>query len=100
MPEGVEWTRPQGGYCCWITLPNLPAYDDLYNAALRQGWAFAPGRVFLAQPGLQQAVRICYAQHSPAVLRAGVMTLARLIQQRMETAVPVATRLPDWSPIV
>jgi DNA-binding transcriptional MocR family regulator len=100
MPAGVNWTRPMGGFCCWLTLPNLPIYDDLYSAALRQGWAFAPGSVFLAQPETTQAVRICFGQHSPAVLRAGVESLATLIRLRMEVSTNGDRRIPDWSPIV
>ncbi len=63
MPAGVSWTRPQGGFCCWMTLPPQPVFGDLYQAALRQGWAFAPGEVFLAQADNRQpdpaAERFC-----------------------------------------
>lgn len=98
MPAGTRWTEPQGGYCVWITLPAHPPLDDLYTVALRHGWAFAPGSVFLAQPMEGQSLRICYGQQPPATLRAGVAALAQLIAVRLEgePTLPAA----DWAPIV
>lgn len=84
MPPGVTWSVPEGGYCCWVRLPQWGIYDDLYAAALREGWAIAPGHVFHAQPGAQQAMRICYGQHDPATLRHGVEVIARLIRGHVE----------------
>lgn len=100
MPDGVRWSAPSGGFCCWLTLPAHPVFDDLYAAALRQGWAFAPGNVFLAQGGGIQAVRICFGQQPPATIRSGVEALARLIRARMDAAVAVHQRTPDWAPMV
>lgn len=100
MPEGVHWSRPDGGYCCWITLPARPEFDDLYSAALRQGWAFAPGRVFLAEPGAEQAVRVCFGQYPGSILRAGVEALAGLIRERMELSEPLIHPVPEWRPFV
>jgi DNA-binding transcriptional MocR family regulator len=101
MPPGVGWTRPNGGYCCWITLPKEHAFDDLYPAALRQGWAFAPGNVFLP-PGAPYgpALRICFGQQPPFTIRAGVEALAQLIRTRMESTPKSSRELAEWSPIV
>jgi DNA-binding transcriptional MocR family regulator len=101
MPQGVHWTQPQGGFCCWLSLPPQPYFGDLYQAALRQGWAFAPGEVFLAQPSGQQHLRICFGQQPPETIRSGVEALARLIQARMEQATVLPAPAGDvWSPIV
>jgi DNA-binding transcriptional MocR family regulator len=102
MPPGVTWSQPQGGFCCWLSMPAHPIYDDLYAAALRQGWAFAPGSVFQPPGGeaVERAVRICFGQQEPAAIRAGVGVLAQLIRARMEAAGRLNTRVPDWSPLV
>ncbi len=105
MPPGVAWTRPQGGFCCWVTLPPAGLFDDLYTAALRQGWAFAPGNVFQARGGAQtgslpQAVRICFGQQPPAVIRRGVESLARLVSLRVEEGALAQPASPDWQPLV
>jgi DNA-binding transcriptional MocR family regulator len=105
MPPGVTWTCPAGGFCCWVTLPDAPVFGDLYQAALRRGWAFAPGEVFLAQPGGQSGspscVRVCFGQQGPEAIRSGVEALARLVAARLEQH--SALRLPaieEWPPLV
>jgi DNA-binding transcriptional MocR family regulator len=101
MPAGTRWTSPHGGLCVWITLPSHPPLDDLYTVALRQGWAFAPGSVFLAQPTAEQSLRICFGQQPPATLRAGVTALARLIAVRLESETQTTARdTVDWAPMV
>ena len=100
MPDEVRWSTPGGGFCCWITLPAHSAFDDLYPAALRQGWAFAPGNVFLPQGTHEQSVRICFGQQAPATIRSGVEALARLICARLEAAGDMQARTPDWTPMV
>jgi DNA-binding transcriptional MocR family regulator len=99
MPAGVTWHTPEGGYCCWVKLPEEGIYEDLYAAGLRQGWAIAPGHVFSARVGTTQAFRICFGQHEPAVLRRGVETVANLIRTRMNTNAVLEPRARDWAPI-
>jgi DNA-binding transcriptional MocR family regulator len=100
MPLDVQWTEPQGGFCCWVTLPAHGAFDDLQQAALYRGWAFAPGEVFLAQPSPRYHLRICFGNQSVESLRTGIATLAALIRERL-----VAEPLPmpvnaNWAPLV
>lgn len=99
MPSGVTWQTPEGGYCCWVRLPEQGIYEDLYAAGLRQGWAIAPGNVFSARGGTTQAFRICFGQHEPAVLRRGVETIAHLIRARMGASPALEPNARDWAPI-
>ena len=66
MPSEVTWTEPQGGFCSWITLPRLNTFNDLQQAALHRGWAFAPGAAFLAQPDGFRHMRLCFGHQHPA----------------------------------
>src|SRR5262249_1373838 len=49
MPEGVRWTKPDGGMCLWLELP--PGYDasELMIHSRERGVLFAPGRYFYVQ---------------------------------------------------
>ncbi len=96
MPPGVTWTRPAGGFCTWLTLPAGHGFSGLLQAALEQGYAFAPGASFLAEPGPQQHVRICFGNQTPQTIRTGIELLAALIREQME-------RPPgpgEWTPLV
>jgi len=96
MPPGVVWTRPSGGFCTWLTLPEPYGFDGLQQAALEQGYAFAPGASFLAEPTARRHLRICFGNQPPETIQSGIELLARLIREQME-------RLPtpgDWTPLV
>ncbi len=98
MPAGVTWTRPVGGFCCWVTLPGVDALDDLYQAALRRGVVFTPGEVFLAEPDSYHHMRLCFGAQSPEMIRDSVALLGGLLRERIGWG---ARRLnPDWAPLV
>ena len=48
MPEGVTWTRPEGSFYVWLTVPETVDTDELVLAALDRGVAFVPGSAFYA----------------------------------------------------
>jgi DNA-binding transcriptional MocR family regulator len=100
LPAGVSWSPPQGGFCVWLTLPDSPAFGDLEQAALRQGWAVTPGEVFLAEPAARRSLRLCFGGQPPEALQAGVELLGRLIQERMAGVQPPRPQTVDWTPLV
>jgi DNA-binding transcriptional MocR family regulator len=100
MPSAVTWTRPKGGFCSWLTLPRTPALADLYQTAIQQGWIFAPGDVFLAEPSSDYHLRICFGNQPPTTLRNGVQALAQLIRERLEQRTRHRLEPVDWTPLV
>ena len=47
MPEGVSWTRPNGGLFVWVRLPEAIDAASLLDRAVREaGVAFVPGAAF------------------------------------------------------
>jgi DNA-binding transcriptional MocR family regulator len=83
MPLGVEWTKPEGGFCCWVTLPpgrSTGQYADLYHTALRHGMAFTPGDVFLIEPDGATHLRLCFGKHTPEQIDEGIAVLGHLLR--------------------
>jgi len=100
MPPTVTWTKPAGGFCCWVTLPRHHGLKNLQSQALQAGWAFAPGDVFLPQTGVDYHLRLCFGNQTPETIRHGVATLAHLIrtglaQNDLRSVEPI-----DWTPLV
>ena len=100
MPDGVEWTAPEGGYCVWVTLPNHRGLEDLYEAALQRGVAFTPGEVFQAQPEPGRCLRLCFGTLTEDRIRQGVATLGQLIKTRLRTPASERHRPADLKPVV
>lgn len=59
FPSGTQVSAPLGGYLLWVTLPRGTLTDELLKTALEQhGIAFAPGAIFSASVGFENALRI------------------------------------------
>jgi 2-aminoadipate transaminase len=52
FPEGVKWTRPQGGLFLWVRMPEGGDAKALLDIAVRrEKVAFVPGEPFFPPPG-------------------------------------------------
>jgi 2-aminoadipate transaminase len=79
---GVRWTRPNGGYFLWLTLPDDIDVAKLADAATHAGTGFVPARVFYVDPQhAPNAVRLSFARYPPAMLEEAAARLARAIEQ-------------------
>jgi 2-aminoadipate transaminase len=100
FPPGVTWTRPRGGFSCWVSLPNgIPAMD-LYLSAISRGVAFTPGQVFSAGDERQQHMRLCFSTEAPERLSEAVATLGGLLRERGADHPLNAPDLCDYVPVV
>jgi 2-aminoadipate transaminase len=83
MPEGVRWTRPEGGMCLWLELP--PGFDasELMMHARERGVLFAPGRYFYVQSPLPNTLRLGFASLNEKQIVRGVSTLSELLRVEM-----------------
>jgi DNA-binding transcriptional MocR family regulator len=85
MPqEGVEWTVPEGGFCCWVTLPEDTPMSDLAHNARERGVAFTPGHLFEANPRKQSRLRLCFGTQKPDQIRRSVAILGELVSELLE----------------
>lgn len=80
MPEGVHWTRPQGGYFVWVTVPAVDTAACL-AVALAQGVAYIPGRHFYVDPALGTThLRLSFSHVPEPDLAEGVRRLAAVLR--------------------
>jgi DNA-binding transcriptional MocR family regulator len=76
MPDGAEWSRPQGGYFVWLDLPaETPALADAEGA----GVTFVPGTDFFADGSGTRSMRLAFSFVSPEEIGAGVERLAGVL---------------------
>ncbi len=80
MPEGVTWTRPEGGLFVWLTLPEGLDTAELLQQALEEAnVAFVPGGAFFHDARRRNTLRLSFSLPSEDQIERGVAALARLI---------------------
>jgi DNA-binding transcriptional MocR family regulator len=83
MPEGITWTRPEGGMCLWVNLP--PGFDasELLIHVRERGVLFAPGRYFYFQSPVPNTLRLGFAAVEERKIFRGVSILGEVLRQEM-----------------
>jgi len=79
--QGTRWSRPDGGFFIWVELPGNIATDALFSPALEEGVAFIPGSAFVSKDGPRNAMRLCFANASPAEIFDGMGRLRRAVDR-------------------
>lgn len=84
MPEGVRWTRPEGGMFIWVTLPEgFDGADLLAKAIERKKVAFVPGKAFHADGSGANTFRISFSCADEKTIDEGISRLGALIREEM-----------------
>ena len=80
MPEGVTWTRPEGGMFVWVTLPAGHDGAELLARAIRtEKVAFVPGQAFHADGSGVNTLRLSFSCADEATIEEGIARLGRLL---------------------
>ena len=81
MPEGVSWTRPEGGLFLFVTLPEGFDTVALYDRALSAGVAYVAGSFFYPDGSHRNTMRMNFSFLDASRMEAGVKLLAEVIGQ-------------------
>jgi 2-aminoadipate transaminase len=79
MPSEVAWTRPHGGFFCWLTLPAGSDAADLARRAAERGVAVVPGAPFFPDGRGAENVRLSFSRVEDELIDEGVERLAALV---------------------
>ena len=89
MPDGVRWTRPEGGLFLWVTLPEwVDAGELLWPAVEEERVAYVPGGSFYADGTGRNTMRLNFSYPSEKEIQEGIARLARLIRRRAPERAP------------
>ncbi len=84
MPPGVTWTRPEGGFYVWVTLPGGLDSKLMQPRAVHARVAYVPGIGFYADGQGAEHLRLSYCFPEPDRIREGVRRLAGVIEQELD----------------
>ena len=85
MPQGVTWTRPEGGLFLFLTLPEGFDAVKFYDTALDAGVAYVAGEFFHPDRSGKNTMRLNFSFMSPDRITEGVRLLASLVTQQIDS---------------
>ena len=84
MPDGIGWTKPEGGMFLWVTLPEMMDSVELLKKALRKRVAFVSGRAFFADPKEgTSTMRLNFTHPSDQMITEGLRRLGSVLNQEI-----------------
>ena len=85
MPDGVEWSKPEGGLFIWVTLPDgLDATALLQKSVETARVAYVPGHAFYADGSGRNTLRLSFSLPSVAAIKEGIAKLGDLLREVIE----------------
>lgn len=84
FPEGVTWTRPDGGMFIWATLPHGLAAVELANEAAKAGVAIAAGDPFYETDRNMPTFRLNYTNCDDDTIVKGITILGEIIRKMLK----------------
>jgi 2-aminoadipate transaminase len=86
VPDGVNWTRPAGGFYVWVRLPDHLDARAMLAKAITARVAYVPGGAFYADGQGGSCLRLSYCFPPPDRIREGVRRLGGVIDEELALA--------------
>lgn len=83
MPEGVRWSRPQGGLFLWVTIPEHLTTTDLLKKAIEKKVAFVPGGPFYPNGGGHNTMRLNFSYSKPEMINEGISRMGQALKEML-----------------
>ena len=80
MPDGIDWTRPSGGFFVWMSLPDPLRAADVAARASEAKLLVPVGDPFFAEAPTGQYLRLAFSYVSPDKIERGIRVLAQVLR--------------------
>lgn len=80
----ATWSRPDGGYYIWVTLPGVNT-DDLAPTAHDSGVDYYRGSLFYTTEPRHDQMRLSFSYETPERIQEGIAALAAVVTSRART---------------
>ncbi|GAA1465908.1 PLP-dependent aminotransferase family protein [Nocardiopsis exhalans] len=84
MPDGCTWTKPEGGFFVWATLPEGIDAKAMLPRAVNERVAYVPGTGFYADGRGRDSMRLSFCYPTPEQIREGVRRLVSAIEGEID----------------
>ena len=83
MPEGVNWTYPEGGLFLFLTLPEGIDTIEMYDEALLRGVAYVAGSFFFLDGSHRNTMRLNFSFVAEEKMEPGMKLLGEIVKNRI-----------------
>lgn len=83
MPDGVTWTKPEGGLFLFLRLPEHMDTEQLFEKAIEKNVAYVMGGIFHCDDSGKNTMRLNFSYVSKEQNVEGVKRLAQVIKEAM-----------------
>ncbi|MFC3996993.1 PLP-dependent aminotransferase family protein [Nocardiopsis sediminis] len=83
MPAGTTWTRPEGGFFVWVTLPEGLDAKAMLPRAVGKRVAYVPGTGFYASDEGRRNMRLSFCYPSPDQISEGIRRLVGVMKSEI-----------------
>ena len=80
FPDGITFTRPQGGLFAWAELPKNVNARDVLEKSLKENVAFVPGGSFFPNGGMENTLRLNFSNMPEERIVEGIRRLGRVLR--------------------
>lgn len=80
----LSWTRPDGGFFVWVTLPDELDSKAMLPRAVKELVAYTPGTAFYSDGQGRQNMRLSFCYPTPESIRMGIARLATVINGEID----------------
>ena len=80
----LHWTRPDGGFFVWLTLPDELDSKAMLPRAVKELVAYTPGTAFFADGSGRQNIRLSFCYPTPESIRTGIARMATVINGELD----------------
>ena len=84
MPDGVEWTRPKGGFYIWVTLPAHIDSTDIFEESLKKGAAFVIGKAFDPEGMRNNCFRLAFSHTAEERIAEGIAIIGQAVKNALK----------------
>ena len=84
FPEGVTFTRPEGGLFIWVELPEALNALELLPKAIEKHVAYVPGTHFFANGGHLNTLRLNFSNSTIEQIRTGMNALREVFEEALK----------------
>jgi len=84
LPYGCRWTRPDGGFYVWLTVPDGLDTKAMLPRAVTARVAYVPGTAFYADGLGSRQLRLSFCYPTPERIREGIRRLAAVLAGELD----------------